>query len=234
MNREKFYFDNHTKHILRIITLDTCIQIYEYGRFNEVYGRVNMKFKLNSDTNTLEDLLDYIDEEYFSYNKGDELFITQNDKHYEFNPKDKTLNILGGEKYFLVRCCYKNIYRTEDHELYVLHDTNLNELFVVKKNDFNARCVHLCDSIMSIHMEKAVFVTKNYNRIKHFSEELQPIGSMIINLVSPYKDELEFRIKFHEKPKFEDDLVYERCCIHNMMQKIYKYHYDRDFAKLEL
>lgn len=227
------YFDrNQTYHIIKIIESDKCLKIYEYGRFNELYERVDMKFKLHSDINTLHDLLDYMDEYYSSCNEGEDFFITENDKYYQFNPKDETLEILYGEKYSLTRCCYKNIYRTDDHELYVLYDTELNELFVIKKSEFDSSITHLCDVIYFMHMEQSVFVTRSYNRIKHFSNQLQKMGSIVISLISPYKDDLEFNIKFHEKPDFED--INERCCTYNMMQKISNSHYGREYAKSKL
>lgn len=234
MNMQLLYFDElQTYHIIQIIESDKGLQIYEYGRFNELYEHVHMKFKLYSDTNTLDDLLNYIDEYYSTYKEGEEFFITENDKYYQFNPKYKTLEIFNDNKnYSLTRCCYKNIYHTDDHELYVLHDTELNELLVLKKDDFDSSSTHLCDVIYFMHMEQSVYLTINYNRIKHFSNQLQKIGSIVISSVSPYKDELEFSIKFHEKPDFED--INERCCIYNMMQKISNSHYSREYAKMKL
>lgn len=234
---EKFYLDyRNTCHIIQVIQSDKCLKIYEYGRFNEFYERVDMKFKLYSDITTLDDLLNYMDETYRLYNEGEELFITENDQLYIFNPKKKKLNILCFEKYSLTRCCYKNIYRTDDHELYVLHDTKLNELFVIEKSEFARNDTEvpqdLCDLINQMHEDKFIFTPLKYNRIKHFSTQLQQIGSIVVRLIPNYNDKVGFSIKFHEKPYFKH--IKDKCCIYNMMQKISNSHYDRQKAKLIL
>lgn len=234
---EKIYFDSRkTCHIIQVIQSDKCLKIYEYGRFNEFYERVDVKFRLCSDITTFDDLLDYIDETYFSYKEGEELFITENDQIYNFNPKDENLHILCDKKYSLTRCCYKNIYRTHDQELYVLHDTELNELFVIKRSEFSRNDIEvpqdICDLIYMLYTEQSLFSPFNYNRVKHFSMQLQQIGSIVISLIPTYKDKVEFSIKFSEKPHFKH--INERCCIYNMMQKISNSHYDRQNAKLKL
>lgn len=227
---EKIYFDEMTFHIIKVIYSDRYLKIYEYGRFNELYERVNMKFKLHSNEDTLQDLCNYIDEQYTPYNEGDNVFITENDQHYVLNTKKNTLRNLGGNKYSLMRCCYTHIYRTADHELYVLDDRNLNELFMIKKSELDSNSTHLCELMRCINMERSVFLTRNYNRIQYFEDQLQLIGCMVIDLDSD--NHIEFNIKFHETPKFED--IKERCCIYNMMKYIYNSHYYRENDKMKL
>lgn len=230
MVMEKIYFDEMTFNIIKVIYSDRYLKIYEYGRFNDFYERVNMKFKLYSNVNTLQDLFNYMDKLYTPYNEGDKLFITENDQHYVLNTKKQTLRILGGNKYSLMRCCYNHIYRTADHELYVLDDKNLSELFVIKKSDLDSSSMHLCELMHRINVERSVFVTINYNRIKYFEDQLQLIGYMVIDLDSD--NHIEFNIKFHETPNFED--IKERCCIYNMMKYVHNSHYYRENDKRKL
>lgn len=230
MDLEKIYFDQTTFHIIKMMYSDRYLEIYEYGRFNKLYERVNMKFKLDSGATTLQDLLNYMHQEYTSYSDTDELFITENDQHYVLNTNKNTLKILSGNKYSLIRCCYKNIYRTVDDEVYVLHDIELNELFVMEKSELDPNSTHICDMINSINMERSVLPTRKYNRIKHFQDQLQLIGKIFIDLDSP--DEIEFKIKFHETPNF--DYIKERCCIYNMMQYINNSHYYHENAKMKM
>lgn len=228
---EKIYFDNiATKHIIQLVQSDKSLSIYEYGRFNEMYERVNMRFKLYSDANTLQDLLNYMDKNYTSYDEGDKLFITENDKFFILNTKKQIIDILDN-RYLLKSCCYKNIYTTENHEFYILQDINLNELLVIKTSEFDAQNpLHLCDEMFWMHKEKSMDTLKNFNRVKHFQDQLQLIGCIVIDLHSP--EEIEFNIKFHEAPDFTE--IKEKSCIYNLMNTIRNSHYDREYMKMIL